>query len=255
MREPSKSIGRLAPSAVQDSLIGQTVEFIWGCLIPWRSDPERPFAEGEEELNAQFHNFLQACATETFPMVLFQHEQRQEGRRRVDLSAKPVKKIAIEGVTYTKYQPILVIEGKRLPAPSKIREREYVSGEEERSGGIQRFKLGLHGKEHAIVIILGYLQQGELQEWHSQINGWISDLARDQSSDWENHEVLAAFSHHRRGQKARSSSVHPRLKGCKTPKIQILHFWVQMASEPTETKNAITSSARSHTSSGRKHSN
>lgn len=231
MRKPSKTIGRLAPSAVQASLIEQTIEFVWKCLTPWRNDPDRPFAEGEEELNAQFHNFLQSCANETFPMVLFQHEQRQEGRRRVDLSAKPATKIIIEGVTYTKYQPILVIEGKRLPAPSKIREREYVSGGQNLSGGIQRFKLGLHGKEHATVIILGYLQQGELQEWHSCINEWISDLASNAPSDWGNHELLAAFSHHCKGQKARTSSVHPRLKECKTPEIQILHFWIQMINE------------------------
>lgn len=255
MHKPSKSIGRLASSAVQNSLIEQTIEFVWGCLIPWRNDPDRPFAEGEEELNAQFHNFLQSCANETFPMVLFQHEQRQEGRRRVDLSVKPVKRIIIEGVTYTKYHPILVIEGKRLPAPSKTRAREYVSGVEELSGGIQRFKLGLHGKEHATVIILGYLQQGNLQEWHSRINGWISDLARDQSDDWANHEVLAAFSHHRGGQKARASSKHPRLKECKTPEIQILHFWIQMISETSETSDVIKSSARASTSSSHKHRN
>ncbi len=228
MREPSKSIGRLAPSAVQASLIEQTIEFVWGCLIPWRNDPDRPFAEGEEELNAQFHNFLQSRACEIFPMVLFQHEQRQEGRRRVDLSVKPIKKVVIEGVTYTKYQPILVIEGKRLPPPSNTREREYVSGGEKISGGIQRFKLGLHGKDHSIAIILGYLQQGTLQEWHSRINGWISDLARVQSDDWTELETLVELTRHRQGQKARTSSVHPRLNGCKTPEIQILHFWVQL---------------------------
>lgn len=228
--EHSKSIGRLAPSATQASLIEQTIEFVWGCLIPWRNDPDRSFADGEEELNAQFHNFLQSCANETFPMVFFQHEQRQEGRRRVDLSAKPVKKIVIEGVTYTKYQPILVIEGKRLPAPSRNREREYISGEEQRSGGIQRFKLGLHGKEHTTVIILGYLQQGGFEEWHSRINEWISELANNQPSDWANQETLAAFSHHDKEQKARTSSLHPRIEGCKTPVIQIFHFWVQLTS-------------------------
>lgn len=228
MREPSKSIGRLTSSAVQVSLIEQTIEFVWECLIPWRNDPDRPFAESEEELNAQFHNFLQSRACEIFPMVLFQHEQRQVGRRRVDLSVKPIEKIVIEGVTYTKYHPILVIEGKRLPPPSKTREREYVSGREVLSGGIQRFKLGLHGKDHSIAIILGYLQQGTLQEWHSRINEWISDLARNQSDTWANQEIMAEFSHQREGQKARTSSVHPRLKGCKTPEIQILHFWVQL---------------------------
>lgn len=228
MREPSKSIGRLASNAVQVSLIEKTIEFVWGCLIPWRNDPDRPYAKSEEELNAQFHNFLQSCANEAFPMVLFQHEQRQEGRRRVDLSVKPIKKIDIEGVTYTKYQPILVIEGKRLPLPSKTREREYVTGGKELSGGIQRFKMGLHGRELPKAIILGYLQQGTFQEWHSRINGWISDLAREQSDDWANHEILAELSNQSEGQKARTSSVHPRIKECKTSEIIILHFWVQL---------------------------
>jgi len=234
MQEPSKTIGRLTPSAIQASLIEQTIEFIWGCLIPWRNDPDRPLAEGEEELNAQFHNFLQSYANEAFPMVLFQHEQRQEGRRRVDLSAKPTRRTVIEGVTYTKYQPILVIEGKRLPAPSKTREREYVSGEEECSGGIQRFKYGLHGKEHSIAIMLGYIQRGKYQEWQSRINGWIFDLVRDHPSDWARHELLADFSHHNRGQKARTSSRHPRINKCVAPEIQLLHFWVNLTptSEP-----------------------
>ncbi len=230
MRDTSTSIGHLSPSVVQVSLIEKTIEFVWECLIPWRNDPDRPFAEGEEELNAQFHNFLQSRAYEKFPMVLFQLEQRQEGRRRVDLSAKPIKKIVIEGVTYTKYNPILVIEGKRLPPPSKTREREYVSGGKDLSGGIQRFKLGLHGKEHLVAIMLGYLQQGTLKEWHSRINGYIFDLARDHSDDWANHEILEKFSLRCEGQKARASSIHPRLKICKTPEIQILHFWVQLTS-------------------------
>lgn len=226
MRESSKSIGRLAPSAVQVSLIEQTIEFVWKCLVPWRNDPERPFTEGEEELNAQLHNFLQSCANEIFPMVLFQHEQRQEGRRRVDLSAKPVKMTHIEGVTYTKYQPIIVMEGKRLPAPTRTREREYVTGEDKISGGIQRFKLGLHGKDHAVAIILGYLQQGKLSDWHPRINEWISDLAKAQPESWADHEALVDFSHSHKGQKSRALSVHPRCGGCKTSEIQILHFWV-----------------------------
>jgi hypothetical protein len=88
--------------------------------------------------------------------------------------------------------------------------------------------LGLHGRELPTAIILGYLQKGTLQGWHSCINEWISDLAREQPDDWANHEILAELSHQRAGQKARTSSVHPRIKECKTPEIEILHFWVQL---------------------------
>jgi hypothetical protein len=227
MPESTPSIGRLGPHVIQTSLIEETMEFIWGCLIPWREDPDRQPKEGEEELNAQFHNFLQSQASQTFPMVLFQHEQRQEGRRRVDLSAKPINRAIIEGVTYTKYDPILVIEGKRLPAPSKSREREYVTGGEECSGGIQRFKMGLHGRHHETAIILGYLQKGNLNEWHTRINDWISDLSRLEQDVWSNHEKLGASMIDDEG-KARTESVHPRDPDCKTPEIRIMHFWIDL---------------------------
>src|SRR5690554_3382177 len=128
MRNPTNSIGRLARTAVQDTLIEQTIEFIWDSLLPWKNDPDRPFAEAEEELNAQLHNFLQSRATDEFPMVFFQTEQRQEGRRRVDLSAKPTHAVTVQGVIYNRYHPLLVIEGKRLPSPSREREREYITG-------------------------------------------------------------------------------------------------------------------------------
>jgi hypothetical protein len=108
MRKSTNSVGRLAQTAIHDSLIDQTIEFIWDSLLPWKDDPDRPFAEAEEELNAQLHNFLQSRAIEKFPMVFFQTEQRQDGRRRVDLSAKPTRAVIIQGVMYSRYQPILL---------------------------------------------------------------------------------------------------------------------------------------------------
>jgi len=228
MPESTPSQGRLHPNVIQTSLIEKTVEFIWGCLIPWRDDSDRQPKEGEEELNAQFHNFLQSEATQRFPMVLFQHEQRQEGRRRVDLSAKPINRQIIAGVTYTKYDPILVIEGKRLPAPAKSREREYVTGSKEVSGGIQRFKMGLHGSHHETAIILGYIQKGGLDQWHTRINNWISELSKsEEGGDWSNQECLTASIIDGEG-KSRSESVHPRDPKCWTPEIRIIHFWIDL---------------------------
>jgi hypothetical protein len=234
MRKSTNSVGRLAQTAIHDSLIGQTIEFIWDSLLPWKDDPDRPFAEAEEELNAQLHNFLQSRAIEKFPMVFFQTEQRQDGRRRVDLSAKPTRAVTIQGVTYKRYHPFLVIEGKRLPSPSRDREREYVSGGTELSGGIQRFKLGLHGKDYATAVIIGYVQRGDLAQWKSVINGWIADLATGQSSDWAATEILSPVGTKNTCTRSRYSSKHLRTTGCKTTFIELSHFWIQVTDRTQE---------------------
>lgn len=223
----SNSIGKLSASAVNDSLINRTIEFIWNSLEPWRNDPTRPSTESEEELNAQFHNFLQAKASREFAMVMFQHEQRQEGRRRVDLSAKPTEQTSILGVAYSIYQPIIVIEGKRLPAPTRKREREYVTGSPEISGGIQRFKLGLHGKDHSTVIIVGYLQDKEPHFWLNQVNAWISELSESEPKLWMQSEALGDFQISHSGLSSKSKSTHQRPKSCQAREFSILHLWIR----------------------------
>lgn len=228
MRKSINSVGRLAQTAIHDSLIGQTIEFIWDSLLPWKDDPDRPFAEAEEELNAQLHNFLQSRASETFPMVFFQTEQRQDGRRRVDLSAKPTHAVTIEGVMYNRYRPLIVIEGKRLPSPSREREREYVTGGVALSGGIQRFKLGLHGKEHSTALIVGYVQNGDALHWRSLVNGWIADLATERSSEWAKTEILFEVEAQNASARTRYSSRHLRTKECKTQFIELSHFWIRL---------------------------
>jgi hypothetical protein len=229
MRKSTNSVGRLAQSAIHDSLIDQTLEFIWDSLLPWKDDPDRPFAEAEEELNAQLHNFLQSRASEEFPMVFFQTEQRQEGRRRVDLSAKPTHAVTIQGVIYNRYRPLLVIEGKRLPAPSRKREREYVSGGTALSGGIQRFKWGLHGKDHSTALIVGYIQKGDARQWHSRINDWITELAASHATEWSGAEILKELDAANANDRARYSSTHPRVQNCKPAIIHLSHFWLKCA--------------------------
>lgn len=227
MRKTSPSTGRLDPAAARkNALIERTIEFLWNSLLPWRDDPERPQADGEEELNGFFCDFLTARASDLCPMIFFRHEQRQEGQRRVDMAAKPKRTVVIRGMTYTKYKPILVIEGKRLPAPSKPREREYVSGGEERTGGIQRFKLGLHGKDHETAILLGYIQTGMPKEWHSRVNSWLEAFASKDPGTWTKEEMLKPLTPESSKGRSRSTSSHARVAGCRTAKIHLHHFWV-----------------------------
>jgi hypothetical protein len=229
MSRQTQTLGQPSADTVCDSLIDQTIDFIRDSLLPWKNDSNRLPIEAEEELNGQLHDFLSSRAAEKFPMVFFRHEQRQTGLRRIDLAAKPIKPVVIHGIRFTPYQSVVVIEGKRLPAPEKAREREYVTGENGKiSGGIQRFKLGEHGAEHDTAIIVGYVQKNSPQDWHPAINGWISELARSHPEKWSANEKLAPLQSDDFGALAKSVSNHPRVNGCKTPRIRIHHFWIQM---------------------------
>jgi hypothetical protein len=164
-------------------------------------------------------------------MVLFSHEEKQTGTRRVDMSALPISGGFVGQMYYTIYDPFLVFEGKRLPAPSRSREREYVTGGKAKSGGIQRFKLALHGARQGTAAIIGYVQQGDLESWHSLINQWIRELVGDTSivdEKWFVDEQLADVAVDKALHTASARSMHRRSGTAISPEIHIRHLWVVM---------------------------
>lgn len=214
------------------SLVERTLEFVFSELANWRDDPDRPTEDAEERLNAQLCKYLNVAASDRFPMVFFHHEEKQTGTRRVDISALSKSGIVL-GLTYHSiYDSFLVLEGKRLPAPSSDREREYVSGRAKKSGGIQRFKLALHGAQQTTAAIVGYVQSGNLREWLSRINEWIGDEAESKDTtgeDWSLAEQLRDFKDDAQKRIAVCSSAHPRDKSAVSGQIKLRHFWVAMA--------------------------
>jgi hypothetical protein len=223
------AVGRITEGPTT-SLVGQTIQFVANELTAWRDDPERPYEEAEERLNAQLCKFLNAVAGDRFPMVLFSHEEKQTGSRRVDLAANPRTSMIIGQRYHSIYAPFVVFEGKRLPAPSKDREREYVTGGSNRSGGIQRFKLGLHGALQQDAAILGYIQAGALSSWFQKVNQWISDEASAPSSEgeeWSLDEQLHDYLEDPVSRWGRSASHHAR-QNSQSDRILIRHLWVAM---------------------------
>jgi hypothetical protein len=207
------------------------LEFVFAELARWRDDPDRAPEEAEERLNAQLCKYLNVAASHRFPMVLFSHEEKQTGTRRVDVAALPISGGFIGQTYHTIYDPFLVFEGKRLPAPSLSREREYVTGGTEKSGGIQRFKLALHGAQQKTAAIVGYVQTGDLEGWHSLINGWIRELASDTAAvdeKWSVDEQLADLAPDHVLHIASAWSLHRRSGAAISPEIRIRHLWVLM---------------------------
>ena len=234
-------IGRITRGIERGTLVLRTVGFVQGQLAAWRDDPSRPNEQSEDRLNLQLCKFLDARARSQFPMVCFHHEEYEAGHRSVDLSASPVKAILIGARPHTVYTPFLVLECKRLPTPSLDREREYVTGGVATSGGIQRFKLGLHGAHLDCAAMIAYLQQYTPQWWHDRINRWILELCNGTATDgcnWTRGEGLEPLREDPAEGVASYRSVHARSGRVLSQEIRIYHLWVVMNFRTAETRGS-----------------
>ncbi|MDY6893747.1 MAG: hypothetical protein SVO26_08570 [Chloroflexota bacterium] len=225
------AIGKITSGVNPNSLVLRTIDFVYTQLPAWRDDPNRPAEQSEKKLNSQLCKFLDSEARNNFPMVRFNHEEAQTGRSSVDISASPVAD-TIEARTYSIYDPITVFECKRLPAPARAREKEYVTGGKKRKkGGIQRFKLGLHGTNHNIAAMIGYLQGRSPSDWYDEINKWIIELSSGTIADvcsWNISETIEEFEEHSPKGIARGRSTHSRRGSTQSDEIMLCHLWITM---------------------------
>ena len=234
---PAGGTGRLAfGPAEEDRLVTRTLEFIREQLPAWRDDPRRPTKVAEKGLNSSLSDFLDVKSRTHLPMARFKHESPQAARRTVDIGVHGLDEPTMIGTrSYGIYEPFLVIECKRLPSPGgKDREREYVIGfdgpNDSPTGGIQRFKLGLHGSGVEVAAIVGYIEQHDSNHWHEEINQWLADLVTSQSIDgttWSVSERLQDLVADTENI-AWSDSEHARIGNCITPEIHLRHIWVTM---------------------------
>lgn len=154
-----QSIGQITSGIRPGELELKTIGFVRQGLPAWRDDPHRPDGLSESVLNLLLCKFLNSRARNDFPMVCFYHEENEPHQRRIDLSATPAEPVTIGARQYTIYDPFLAFECKRLPTPPpRDREQEYITGGiKKKSGGVQRFKLGLHGANLDLVVMIGYI--------------------------------------------------------------------------------------------------
>lgn len=228
-----EAVGQITSGLEPNALAQKTIDFVYRQLPAWRDDPSRTNEKAENKLNLQLCKFLNTTRIRNdFPMVHFEHEEYQSWPTSVDISASPNESATIGAVTYTIYDPIVVLEGKRLPAPSHDREKEYVTGGKQyQGGGIQRFKLGLHSPHQNLAAIIGYIQDGSSPAWHSHINEWILELSKGTLADvcaWSNTEVLKTLEEDPTNGIATCHSTHYR-NGNAQGAILIRHLWVKMS--------------------------
>ncbi len=225
------SVGHIASGLTQNELALRTIGYIRQRLSAWRDDPNRPNEVSENALNAQLCKCLDSRARAEFPMVRFDREERQGGHRSVDLSASLAESVTLSVKTYSIYEPILTIECKRLPAPSREREREYVTGGEHVSGGIQRFKLGLYAPQDELAVLIGYVQEHDADHWCQTINRWIAEFASgtpEDGCDWQKADGLRKTEEDASERLTVLQSHHARTGNVSCDVIKLHHLWIEM---------------------------
>lgn len=109
----------------------------------------------------------------------------------------------------------------------KKRKREYVVGHIENGklkhcGGIERFKLLIHGRKFRCAGMIGYIQDGSPDGWHERINTWIDELSQ-QDLEWLDEEKLQPLS-----TKERISECSSIVCCRDTDNLQLIHLWIDL---------------------------
>jgi hypothetical protein len=153
------------------------------------------------------------------------------------------------GMAYLKVGPhyydcedqLYIIEAKRLPPPPSRagqddRSREYVISDWEhcsylkksRTGGIERFKEGLHGGAFARSAMVAFVQQGTPDGWLEKVNSWIDELVGKtiptHKACWGKDDLLRPLSGSAKAGLSEFQSKHFRPPG--RGHISLRHYWL-----------------------------
>ncbi len=209
------------------------IAFIADALPSWRDDLMRPQETAEDALSDQLCDFLndEARNTPGLDTFKFQRETRDDakGGRNLDIAAKPSgSSIRIGDRHYSRYDIFLPIECKRLPTPSASNRdpREYLFSNMSSTGGVQRFKTGLHAANHSIAAMIGYVQDRDIAHWREQLDAWIDELSVCATPLWSSDDRFVLDRHDTQLRHAVLNSVHARANGLDA--IMMSHVWIEM---------------------------
>jgi hypothetical protein len=233
---PTPAVG--APDATvlnADAFHREIVAFIERELPVWRDRPNRPPLTDEPNLNQTLCVHLNSSSRrQCFDAVQFLQEPIQSSGRRGDIGVMPLGLIVVEGRAYDDFEQLLPIECKRLPTPPDNRrsDLEYVHGlPGHRTGAIERFKHGLHGRSNRRALIIGYVQAESFQHWLSVINARLALLAKDgtDAGHWNPAELLSSATGSPDTNVNKLISSHGRLvPPCCSSPVEIEHLWLRM---------------------------
>jgi hypothetical protein len=210
----------------------ELVEFVAGALPVWRDRDDRPQQTSETALTSQICAHLNSAARKTkgWDILQFRVEETDEAvpGRKIDLIASPSgTSITIGGRKHIDFDTLMPIECKRLPTPSGAgRDQwEYVIHRTGSTGGIQRFKSGLHGSTHSTGAMIGYIQERDCSFWDECVRSWVGQLI-GVVPGWKATDLPQVVSVNAGLRTATLSSTHERPNGLAP--IQLHHLWIEL---------------------------
>jgi hypothetical protein len=211
------------------------VGFIEQELPVWRDRPELSQMTDEPNLNQSLCLHLdKASRRQCFDSIRFLQEPIQASGRNADIGVMPLDNIMVEGICYHDFEQLLPIECKRLPTPlgSRRSDLEYVHGVPgHRTGGIERFKHGLHGPTNQHALMVAYVEAEPFAHWLTAINARLAKLATDRTDDgiWNPTEPLSSCTSAQGAELHRLKSCHRRLSPpCSSDRVEMEHIWLRM---------------------------
>lgn len=211
----------------------QLTDFILEQLPTWRDRVGRRTADSETQLTSQLCAHLNGVTRKSagWDVLQFRIEEPDETKlsRRIDLVAAPAGEVIwIEGRRHDDFDTLLPIECKRLPTPKRQDrdKREYLRVANGSTGGVQRFKAGLHGVAHEQAVMIAYVQTDSIVTWIKRLDCWIRVLSRVGTSGWSHDDRLNLVRHDAHLRIAVLSSEHQR--ELNLSKIALRHLWVEM---------------------------
>lgn len=212
--------------------LSRILDFICEELPTWRDMLGNATNCAETDLTFQLAIYLSNAARQsgTFDFIQFHTEVPEKigGNRKIDMAALPAATtVFVEGREYGQFEMLLPIECKRLPTPKgpKREDREYVNTNKGTTGGIQRFKLGAHGRKHTLAGMIAYVQADTFDIWKDRISTWIRDLATSDKF-WNAAECPQPTKLDNGNGVAMYRSTHARTQGLND--IELRHLWVKM---------------------------
>lgn len=225
------SSGMLTEGIEPDSSIKSVVEFIEIHFTKFSKKVKGEITTSEKSLTDKLCKYFNRNAG-NYPFY-FHHENVENHASglspQTDIGTlSKEEKLTVGDRSYGEFDSFFSIEAKRLPTPGQTREKEYVIGKDRPSGGIERFKKRIHGRNLKFASVIGYIQEEDVNHWFLKINDWISELINSNPDLWKEDDKLTKKDTKLNGlNKFISKNIRPK-KNEKEEFITLFHFWIQL---------------------------
>lgn len=209
----------------KNAQFNKVIEFIKTIIPKFVDSAMQDRSKNENALNSKLTRFINNAAESFFANRESMEDEARGNSPAADIGIYfKVDDIGIDPPLIT------VLEGKRLS--TKIRKercQEYVIGHEEKKkhvscGGIERFKLGIHGSRLNNAGMIGYIQDGTAKSWYDKINAWVCELCnKPVEPKWSEEEQLTLQ------QKNVKVAEYTSIVNRADSKLHLTHLWIDLA--------------------------